>query len=353
LYYFSIIIPLYNKERHIERCLNSVFAQTYKNYEIIVVDDGSTDNSVNIVSRYSITDTRYQIRIFRQENGGVSSARNKGIREAKYQYIAFLDADDAWKPLFLENIVSLINKFPEAGAYATDYDIIRINNRRYIPHHKFIPKQNSSFRLPASSFHTRSDSYNSCLIPNYFKSMIYGEPMITSSSICIKKETFHMVGFFPEEERLGEDKDMWARIALVYPVAFSWYLGATYFENADNRTCLKYIPNYERYFIKTLQKKLDSGEVPTPFIRDVRKYVSQNLVSLAAKNIKTGNSAFAKKLLRDKRCDLSYADKIIWTALAYVPFRILHISINILKYLRDYPLFYFLSSFSSTHRSSR
>lgn len=206
--------------------------------------------------------------------------------------------------------------------------------REYIPHHKFI-----------------STLGNETLIPNYFKSMIYGDPMITSSSICIKKETFQKVGMFPEEERLGEDKDMWARIALVYPIAFSWYVGATYFENADNRTCLKYIPNYERYFIKTLQKKLDSNEVPSVFVNDVRKYVSKNLVQLAAKNIKTGNSSFAKKLLKDKRCNLSYLDKLIWIGLAYVPFRILHTCINFIKYLRDYPLFYFLSFFSTANRT--
>jgi len=342
--YFSVIIPLYNKERHIERCLNSVFAQTYTNYEIIVVDDESTDNSVNIVTQYPIPDTRYPIRIFHQKNGGVSSARNTGIKEAKYDLIALLDADDAWKPEFLETIIKLIEKFPEAGAYTTDYDIIRKNNRRHIPQHKYIPK-------PTFTNNEQRITNNETLIPNYFKSMIYGDPMITSSSICIRKDIFEKAGMFPEEERLGEDKDMWARIALIYPIAFSWYLGATYFENADNRTCLKYIPNYERYFIKTLQKKLDSDEVPLAFIKDVRKYISKNLVSLAAKNIKTGNSAFAKKLLRDKRCNLTYWDKLIWIILAYVPFRILHTTINFIKFLRDYPLFYFLSIFSTANRT--
>ncbi len=284
---FSIIIPLYNKERHIERCLNSVFSQSYNNYEIIVVDDGSTDNSVNIVKEYQ--DTRHKtqdFRIFHQINGGVSTARNTGIKESKYELIALLDADDAWMPKFLEIIIKSIDKYPEAGAYTTDYDIIRKNERRHIPHHKFIPiDQNSEYPYTT-------------IIPNYFKSMIYGDPMITSSSICIKKETFNKVGLFPEEERLGEDKDMWARIALVYPIAFSWYLGATYFENADNRTCLKYIPNYERYFIRTLQKKLDANEVPSDLVRDVRKYVSLNIIKLAAKNIKTGNSAFCKNTFK-------------------------------------------------------
>ena len=290
--WFSIIIPLYNKERHVERCLNSVFDQTCQNFEIILVDDGSTDKSIDIVNKIS---KEHPIRIFHQDNGGVSSARNNGIRQAKYDYIAFLDSDDAWKPLFLENILMLIAKFPDAGVFATDYDIIRKEGRMHIPTHKCIP-----------------NDQNEVLIPNYFRSMIFGDPMITSSSVCIKKSTFNTVGIFPEEEKLGEDKDMWSRIALVYPIAFSWYIGATYFENADNRTCLKYIPNYERYFIRTLQKKLNANEVPENFIEDVRKYISKNLVMLASKNIKTGNPSFARKILKDVRCNLFYFSKIFW-----------------------------------------
>lgn len=335
--HFSIIIPVYDKERHIERCLSSVFSQSYSKYEIIVVDDGSTDKSMQVLNELLQLKggSIYQdIRIFRQSNGGVSSARNKGIGEAKYELIALLDADDAWNPLFLETIRGLTEQYPEAGAYATDYDIVRQNGRRYVPHHKYIPNKDSD---------ETDRQKHSTLIPNYFKSMIYGEPMITSSSVCIRKETFEKAGMFPEEERLGEDKDMWARIALEYPIAFSWYIGATYYENADNRTCLRYIPTYERYFIKTLQKKLESNEVPSEFIEDVRKYVSKNLIKLAAKNIKTGNAGFAKRLLKDKRCNLSYPEKCIWTIISYVPFRVLHPSISILKFLRDYPLFYVLS----------
>ena len=326
-YPVSIIIPLYNKERHIERTLNSVFSQTYKNFEIIVVDDGSTDNSISLVKEIG---KDHDLTIIYQGNAGVSSARNNGILKAKYDYIAFLDADDAWKPLFLENIVKLINKYPEAGAYATDYDIMSKEGRLHIPNHKYIPKDSEEV-----------------LIPNYFKSMIYGDPMITSSSVCLTKATFIKAGLFPVEERLGEDKDMWSRVALLYPIAFSWYIGATYFENADNRTCLKYIPNYERYFIRTLQKKLDNNEVPNNFINDVRKYISKNLVLLAAKNIKTGNPVFAKQLLQDKRCNIYYFSKLKWNVIAYIPFGILYRIIKYIKYLRDYPLFYFISIFRS------
>ncbi len=317
-YPISIIIPLYNKERHIKRTLDSVFAQTYKNYEVIVVDDGSTDKSVSIVEEISKTQ---RIRIYHEENGGVSIARNKGIIESNYEYIALLDADDAWKPYFLENIIKLINKFSDAGAFVTDYDIIRKEGRKYIPQHANIPQD-----------------CDEVLIPNYFKSMLNGDPMITSSSVCLRKEIFSKIGMFTEEEKLGEDKDMWARIALVYPIAFSWYIGATYFENADNRTCLKYVPNYERYFIRTLQKKLESNDVREDLKDAVIKYISKNIIQLAAKNIKTGNPLFARKTLKDKRCNLYFRKKIYWTLMSYFPYSILSRIIKCYKYIRDYSL---------------
>ena len=251
-------------------------------------------------------------------------ARNKGIAEAKYPFVAFLDADDAWKPLFLENIIKLIKKYPEAGAFVTAYDIIRKEGRSYQPHHAFIPHDTEEV-----------------LIPNYFKSMLHGYSIITSSSICIRKEILDEIGTFPEEERLGEDKDMWSRIALVYPIAFSWYIGATYFENADNRTCLMYKPNYERYFIKTLQKKLDNDQVPANFIDDVKKYISKNILQLASKNIKLGESVFARQILKDKRTDLYFKGKMFWLSISYIPAGLLILTIKLLKFIRNYPLFYF------------
>lgn len=94
----SVVIPLYNKEKQIANTLHSVLRQTFQNFEIVVVNDGSTDNSVQEVEK--VNDIR--IRIVHQNNAGVSAARNKGIEEARYDIIAFLDADDEWKAEYLE-----------------------------------------------------------------------------------------------------------------------------------------------------------------------------------------------------------------------------------------------------------
>lgn len=107
---FSVVIPLYNKEKYIRNTLKSVLDQTVHNFEIIVVDDGSTDGSLQAAN--SIANEK--IKVISQKNAGVAVARNVGVENAKADYIAFLDADDKWQPNYLENIEKLIDEFPES-----------------------------------------------------------------------------------------------------------------------------------------------------------------------------------------------------------------------------------------------
>ena len=113
----SVVIPLYNKEKSIAHTLKCVLNQTYRDFEVVVVDDGSKDNSAAVVEQFE--DKR--IRLVRQKNGGVSAARNRGIAEARGEYVAFLDADDVWKQNHLESITNLIHQFPKSKAWATCY----------------------------------------------------------------------------------------------------------------------------------------------------------------------------------------------------------------------------------------
>ena len=131
----SVIIPTYNREALVCRAIQSVLNQSYQNFEIIVVDDGSTDNSANIVR--AINDDR--IRLFSQKNCGVSAARNKGIELAVSDLIAFLDSDDQWTPKFIETVLKLKDKFPQAGAYVTAYQICDIDGRIHTSEFKAIP----------------------------------------------------------------------------------------------------------------------------------------------------------------------------------------------------------------------
>ncbi|MDP5081569.1 MAG: glycosyltransferase family 2 protein, partial [Winogradskyella sp.] len=117
--FFSVIIPLFNKADYISECLKSVLNQNFEDYEIIIMNDGSTDSSVSIVEEF----TSDKINLFHQENLGVSMARNNAALLAKGKFLAFLDADDLWKSTHLEALQDSILKFKDAGLYCTNYEI--------------------------------------------------------------------------------------------------------------------------------------------------------------------------------------------------------------------------------------
>jgi len=186
---FSIVIPLYNKEKSISRAVNSVLAQSYKDFELIIVNDGSSDNSLTVVE--NIKEGR--IKIVSKTNGGVSSARNVGIDIALYEWILFLDGDDYWKANHLETILELLKKYPDADMYST---LISENSDK-------------GLNYIANSLADGFEGY----IDDYFKHASYGT-IFHSSSVCIRKEALMNVGGFDTNLKHGEDLDMWFRIMI-------------------------------------------------------------------------------------------------------------------------------------------
>ncbi len=257
----SVVIPLYNKAPHISRALDSVLAQTVQDFEIVVVDDGSTDNGGQVVASY--TDSR--IRLIRQENQGVSAARNRGIKEAQSDFLAFLDADDEWSPDHLETLIRLRNRFPEAGAFSTAYFHVQ-------PGRDAFPAK--IYGIPDSPWEG--------LFPDYFLSASMGEPPVCSSAVAIPRSVFETVGLFKVGEKMGEDLDMWGRIALRFRIAFSWQGPAYYREDATERACLLNPIENELPFIRSVREHFKSGEIPA----NVRMYVGElqkcQLISLLA-----------------------------------------------------------------------
>lgn len=194
---FSVIIPLYNKAPYVRKTIESVIEQTYKEWELVVVDDGSIDGSGDIVK--AIHDNR--IRLVRQDNAGVSAARNRGVAESTAPYICFLDADDWWEPTFLEEMARVIERHPNAGIYGTSYYIVKNGKKRIAP----IGVDNGF----------GEGEINYCRV--YAKTLCMP---LTSISVCIPRKVFDEVGGFPTSIKLGEDFMLWLSVALKHKVVF-------------------------------------------------------------------------------------------------------------------------------------
>ena len=195
----TIIIPLYNKEASIATALRGVLEQTYQDFEVVVVDDGSTDGGAAVVEQFD--DPR--IRLIRQANGGVSAARNRGIAEAKGAHVAFLDADDEWMPTFLEEIAALIAAYPECKARATNY----IFNSNGVKSPTLLRK------MPFTE--------GRGVLTNYFEVASCSHPPVCSICVCIDRDLLQEMGGFPLGIKSGEDLLTWARIAVRTNWAYS------------------------------------------------------------------------------------------------------------------------------------
>ncbi len=195
----SVVIPLYNKEKQIAHTLQSVFAQTFQDFEIVIVDDGSTDNSVKEVKKFD--DPR--VLLIQQSNAGVSAARNRGIEEANGELIAFLDADDEWMPEFLQTILQLKKIYFNCKVWATSY--FNSWNGNLLP-----------ITLRKIPFFEESG-----ILTNYFKVATYSHPPICSISVAVDKQVLKSIGGFPVGIKSGEDLLTWARLAVETNIAYS------------------------------------------------------------------------------------------------------------------------------------
>lgn len=220
----TVVVPLFNKEKSIKNTINSILNQSYEDFELIVVDDGSTDNSLNIVR--SIKDPR--IKILTKRNGGVSSARNAGIKKAGSNYIAFIDGDDVWLPWHLETIHRMINEFvdPTVGGYCT-----RIVKSKHV-------EENST---------NENKIEQGILIENYVKLASGTNSVLSSSSFAVKKSCLEEVGLYDEELTYGEDVELWYRLFRKYKLILSNNVTAIYRTESENRSDAKIIPLNKRF----------------------------------------------------------------------------------------------------------
>lgn len=206
----SIVIPLYNKELSVGNTIHSVLNQRFQDFEVLVVNDGSTDNSANAVEK--INDAR--IRLITQTNLGVSAARNRGITEAKFEWIAFLDSDDLWLENHLEEVANMITAFPAEKFFTTSF--IYSDDRKLFKH----KRHSTIFK-----------------VENYFKEATK-ELLVWTGTAVIYKECFNSMGLYNTSLKIGEDTELWNRMVRQYGLVKSDVVTAIYRVEAENRTTL-------------------------------------------------------------------------------------------------------------------
>ncbi len=265
--FFSVVIPLYNKEKFVRETLRSVLSQTFTDFEIIVVDDASTDGSLNVVK--SIASDRIRI-VSHEKNKGLSAARNTGIRNSSAEFIAFVDADDLWKPFFLEKMRELISRFPHAGVFASGY------TEKY-PGVELKVKKNIDLGEGEMN-----------IIPDFFKANLY-QPIFWYGSAVVRKAVFESVGYFDETITFGEDTDFNIRAGLQFSLAYYNRTCAVYTMDSENQITTASIGN------KTVTD-FDKYEAEAAKHPSLKKYLDANRYFLAANFRLAGNEAKWKQL---------------------------------------------------------
>lgn len=279
----SVAIAVYNKEMNILSTLNSVLNQSYAAQEIIIVNDGSTDNSERLI--LSLNDKR--IRYFAQKNKGAAAARNKAIQSCSYPYIALIDADDLWHVDFLKNIANAITKYPQQKVFSTAIKTEVASQNPF----------KSTYQIP---------TMDSIGIYNYFKASSKTS-IIHSSAVVIHEDVFHEVGYFDKAILSGQDTDLWIRIGLEFSIVFIPKHLATY----------RYVQNSLSRSGVAIKDKLDfskyaDAEKTNPALK---KFLDLNRYSLAiyAREKEDMDNHFQLKRVID-RSNLNWKQNFILSA---------------------------------------
>jgi glycosyltransferase involved in cell wall biosynthesis len=264
--FFSVVIPLYNKQDYIAKTIESVLNQNFKDFEIIIVDDGSTDKGIEIVKNFQ----KEGITIITQKNSGVSIARNRGVEVAKANFIALLDADDFWHENHLFELNKQIQTFPKAGLYCNNYEIYHTNG----------------FSRPADL----NLEYNKdCIIVNDFFTASITNCLAWTSAVAFSKKTFEAIGGFDPELKTFQDLDLWIRIALEYDISFNPEITMSYHFFVDN-SLSKNEYNLMRYNALKKYQKHERKNL------GLKKYLDINRYALAMRCLLNNEDHLYKKL---------------------------------------------------------
>jgi len=229
--FFSVIIPAFNRKAFLGKCLTSVLAQSYANFEIVIVDDGSTDGTKKLITSYK--DKR--INYFYQQNHGVAYTRNRGLEKSKGEFITFLDSDDWWDPEKLQKAVEYINRFPQIKIFHTEE--IWYKNSHLL-------EQRSKHKKPTGFVY--KNSLPLCCI--------------SISTAVIHRGVFDSIGLFDESMEACEDYDFWIRTTAGYEVKLIPE-ALTLKDGGRPDQLSSRVWGLDRFRIKALEKALSSGSL--------------------------------------------------------------------------------------------
>lgn len=251
---FSVILPVYNGERFLKEAIGSVFAQTYQDWELVIIDDGSTDGTPQLLLQYQ---DHPKIQVLRQENQGVSAARNAGMKQAKGNYYTFLDADDIWKENHLAVLAEMIGQYPDAGFYGTFSETHLVNGKVLDQCHFFESRPQTVY------------------LEDFFES--YAEDktakMYTVITTCVSKEAAQKAGGFPVGCKIGEDIAFSFFISAYYPVVLTSRATAVY--QKTNSTATKddsFDPDW--IFFEQVKPLLTDPNIPPQKRENIKKVMS-------------------------------------------------------------------------------
>ena len=294
----SVIVPLYNKVNEVQRAIDSIFAQTVQDFELIVVDGGSTDGSLDVIKKYE-TDPRYHL--VHQKSKGLPAGRNEGIAVVSSELVAFLDADDEWLPAYLEQILELRKNHPTAGLYAT----------AYIPTYGSQSQKLPLCDIPPKPWHG--------LLSSYFRSTALAmQPPFSPCCVTIPMSTFNDIGLFNPKLRIGEDTEMWGRIALRLPIAYTSTEGARYHWISDNKMTDKKVPidHHPFYMYISSLPERDSLIQKTD---GLQLYLEMEELNMAYINLIAGNKDYVRENLKIVHAKCFSRRRLFFTILLYMP----------------------------------
>ena len=266
----SVIIPIWNKRPHIARAIHSVLSQSFQDFEIIAIDDCSTDGSIEELKK--IHDPR--IRIIVNTDGrprGPGGARNLGISAASGNYVSFLDADDAWGMDYLREMHRLSEMYQSSGILACAH---------------IVEGNSTLFSLSPYSRRYIGKGHHSLPLEQYLKLSIKGLHPLWTSVITVKKTIFEKTGVFPEGVVNSEDIDLWLRIMAETTLAWSPYIGATYFYNTVNKLTKHNLHN--NYDLGPTFEKLIEEQDDARLVRLLKKHKNFYIVLKNVPKIKNG-----------------------------------------------------------------